>query len=78
MATVLLKHVDWKPLSHSLACFVLVLVILGISGVALASEELQAQGTAALRRGDYKNAVERYMQAHCPLMGLCYRQASRL
>jgi len=78
MATVLLKHVGWKPLSHSLACLVLMLLTLGISGVARASEEIQAQGTAALRRGDYKNTVDLYMQADCPLMGLRYRQASRL
>jgi len=64
MATVPLKHVGWKPLFRSLTCCVLMLVLLGISGVAQASEALQAQGTAALRRGDYKNAVELYTQAH--------------
>ena len=40
------------------------LATLAINRVAQASEELQAQGTAALRGGDYKKALELYTQAH--------------
>ena len=68
MATVVLPQVRWKPFSRALACCALILVAQGTSGLAQASEKLQAQGTAAYHSGDYKKALDLFTQAHASFL----------